>query len=380
MTIHWVGTGLTSVPGLRRLLSGRVPVTVWNRTVDKARGAVGNLAADIREYGLPALADAVGPGDVVVSLLPADRHVALARVCLDRRAHFVCPSLISRDMAALEQAAVDAGVALVNEVGLNPGIDQLVAHDLVNDYRHVAQPGDTVRFTSYCGGIPKHPNRFRYKVSCSPLEVLQALRAPARVIREGAAQVIDPPWQATRSYDAPLPTPERFEVHPTGDSTVFTDHYGFDPAWHIHEFVHGTIRLKGWREAWAPVLAELAALHGPEGDARLRQMADRFRTDHAYAPGEPDRVVLCVALHASRNGAPVFGKEWVLDAQGGPAGTAMAQLVSVPVAMAAEAVLAGHFAPGVHAAPRDPLLVGLWLVEVGQIASHMAKVDHLRVA
>ena len=46
----------------------------------------------------------------------------------------------------------------------------------------------------------------------------------------------------------------------------------------------------------------------------------------------------------------------------------------------AEAVLDGHFAPGVHAAPRDPLLVGLWLVEVGQIASHMAKIDHLRVA
>lgn len=378
MTIHWVGTGLASGPGLRRLLAGRVPVTVWNRTLDKARGAVSRLSADIREYSLPALADAVRAGDVVVSLLPADRHVALARVCLDRRAHFVCPSLISPDMAALEQAAVDAGVALVNEVGLDPGIDQLMAHDLVNDYRHVAQPGDTVRFTSYCGGIPKHPNRFRYKVSSSPLEMLQALRAPARQILGGAVQVIDPPWQATERYDAPLPTPERFEVHPNGDATAFTDHYGFDPAWHIDAFLRGTIRLKGWHEAWGPVFAELSALHGPEGDARLRQMADRLRADHAYAPGEPDRVVLCVALHASRDGAPVFGKEWVLDAQGGPRGTAMAQLVSVTAAMAAEAVLAGHFAPGVHAAPRDPLLVGQWLVEVGQIASHMARLDHLR--
>ena len=101
-------------------------------------------------------------------------------------------------------------------------------------------------------------------------------------------------------------------------------------------------------------------------------MADQFWTAHAYEPGEPDRVVLFVALHASRDGAPVFGKEWVLDSQGNRDGTAMAQLVSIPVAMAVESVLAGQFAPGVHAAPRDPVLVGQWLAEVGRIADHMA--------
>lgn len=378
MTIHWVGTGLSSVPGLRRLLRGAVPVTVWNRTVSKAQDAVGDVGADIREYSLPALAEAVGPGDVVVSMLPADQHVALARACLDRRAHFVSSSYISPEMAALEQAAVDAGVALVNEVGLDPGIDHLMAHDLVNDYRHVAQPGDEVRFTSYCGGIPKHPNPFRYKFSWSPLGVLRALRSPSRSIRGGAERVVDRPWHAIDPYDAPLPTPERFEVYPNRDSTVFVDHYGFDRDWDIRDFVRGTIRLKGWAEAWAPVFAEVETLDGPEGEARLRQMADQFWTAHAYEPGEPDRVVLFVALHASRDGAPVFGKEWVLDSQGNRDGTAMAQLVSIPVAMAVESVLAGQFAPGVHAAPRDPVMVGQWLAEVGRIADHMAKVNHLR--
>ena len=106
-------------------------------------------------------------------------------------------------------------------------------------------------------------------------------------------------------------------------------------------------------------------------------MAEGFWARHAYAEGEPDRVVLFVRLAASRAGRPVFDKEWVLDAQGDDKGTAMAQLVSVPVAMAVEAVGAGAFPPGVHAAPDDPDLVGRWLVEVGQIADHMAKVNHL---
>ena len=207
MTIHWVGTGLSAVPGLRRLLKGGTPVAVWNRTVEKAREAVGDLTSDIREYTSQALATALQPGDVVVSMLPADQHPPLARICIERKAHFVSSSYISPEMAALEQAAMDAGVALVNEVGLDPGIDHLMAHELVADYRHVAEAGDEISFTSYCGGIPRHPNPFRYKFSWSPLGVLRALRSPSRSIRGGEERVVERPWHAIDPYDAPLPVP-----------------------------------------------------------------------------------------------------------------------------------------------------------------------------
>ena len=42
--IHWCGTGLSAIPGLRRLIERGHPVTVWNRTPDKARAAVGDIA------------------------------------------------------------------------------------------------------------------------------------------------------------------------------------------------------------------------------------------------------------------------------------------------------------------------------------------------
>ena len=379
MTIHWVGTGLSAIPGLKRLLDGDVPVVVWNRTVEKTRAALGD-GPDIRAYTPEALAAAVRAGDVVVSMLPADRHPPIAKMCVEKRAHFVSSSYISPEMAALEQAAVDGGVALVNEVGLDPGIDHLMAHDLVADYRQVAQKGDEVSFTSYCGGIPKHPNPFRYKFSWSPLGVLRALRSPSKSIRDGAERIVERPWHAVDPYDAPLPVPERFEVYPNRDSTSFIDQYGFDRDWKLRDFVRGTIRLKGWAEAWGGVFTEVETLTGPEGDARLAEMADQFWTQNAYAEGEPDRVVLFVRLAARRDGVPVFDKEWVLDAQGTGEGSAMAQLVSVPVAMAVESVLAGDFASGVHAAPEDPEVVGRWLVEVAEIADHMAKVNHLTEA
>ncbi len=96
MTIHWCGTGLSSVPGLRRLIEGGHKVVVWNRTVDKAREAVGDLTQDIRAYSLEALAAALAPGDVAISMLPADQHVGIATVCLEKGAHFVSSSAISR--------------------------------------------------------------------------------------------------------------------------------------------------------------------------------------------------------------------------------------------------------------------------------------------
>ena len=313
-------------------------------------------------------------------MLPADLHPTIAALCLDGCANFVSSSYISPAMAAMDDRARAAGVALVNEVGLDPGIDHLMAHELVADYRQCAQKGDRISFTSYCGGIPKHPNPFRYKFSWSPLGVLRALRSPSRSIRGGEERVVERPWHAIDPYDAPLPVPERFEVYPNRDSTAFIEQYNFDRDWTLQDFVRGTIRLKGWAEAWAPVFAEVEGLAGPEGDARLREMAEEFWSQHAYAEGEPDRVVLFVRLAAERDGAAVYDREWVLDAQGNDQGSAMAQLVSIPVAMAVESVLRGAFPPGVHAAPEDPELVGKWLVEVGEIADHMAKVNHLSAA
>ncbi len=379
MTIHWCGTGLSSGPGLRRLIEAGLPVTVWNRTVDKAREAVSDLTADIRPYSLPALTEALQPGDVAISMLPADQHVAIAQACLSKGANFVSSSYIAPEMRALDEAFVAAGLASVNEVGLDPGIDHLMAHDLVARYRASAafDPQNVLSFTSYCGGVPKVANAFRYKFSWSPLGVLKALRSPSRSLRDFAERRVARPWDAISAYDAPLPEPESFEVYPNRDSLPFLADYRFDPAWRVRDFVRGTIRLNGWAAAWAPVFAEIETLDGPADDARLAEMAAAFWRDNAYAEGEADRVVLFVSLRAERAGKPVWHETWAMDAWGDERGTAMGRLVSVPVSLAVQAVLAGDIPPGVHAAPHDPALVTRWLDQVAGLAQYMARVDHL---
>ena len=379
MTTHWCGTGLSAIPGLRRLIEEGRDITVWNRSVNKAHDAVGDLTNRIEPFDMAALDKALAPGDVVVSMLPGDWHVPLAELCLDKGAHFVSSSYIAPEMRALDAAARDKGLCLVNEIGLDPGIDHLMAHHLVADYRASAafDAGNELSFTSYCGGVPKTPNPFRYKFSWSPLGVLKALRSPSRSIRDFEEFNVARPWDAISSYEAPLPDPETFEVYPNRDSIPFMAEYGFEPDWTVRQFVRGTLRLEGWTQAWKDVFAEIETLEGAAGEARLKEMSDQFWRDNAYAPGEPDRVVLCVDLKALRDGRTVWHKTHVMDAWGDADGTAMARLVSIPLSLAVDSVLAGEIAPGVSAAPHDPALVARYLDEVGRLAQHLQVVDHL---
>jgi saccharopine dehydrogenase-like NADP-dependent oxidoreductase len=379
MTIHWCGTGLSAVPGLRRLITAGHTVTVWNRTVQKARDAVGDLTQDIRAFDASALRAAVTKGDVIVLMLPGDWHVELAEMAIENGAHFVSSSYIAPEMRALDAKAKAAGVTLLNEIGLDPGIDHLMAHHLIESYRSSdAYSKDAeLSFISYCGGIPKIPNPFRYKFSWSPLGVLKALRSPSKSIRDFKEFNVSRPWDAISSYEAPLPTPESFEVYPNRDSIPFMAQYHFDTEWNVKEFVRGTLRLNGWKDAWSDVFTEIETLSGAAGDARLKEMSDQFWTENAYDPGEPDRVVMCVALKAEVQGDVRWHQTYVMDAWGDADGTAMARLVSNPLAMGIEAVLQGHMPAGVSAATDNPDLLADWLGEIGVLAQHLKIETHV---
>ena len=378
MTIHWCGTGLSAIPGLRALIEDGLDVKVWNRTASKAQEAVGDLTNNIAAYDIGVLGNELSAGDVVVSMLPGDHHVPLAKCAIANRAHFVSSSYIAPEMRDLDQGAKDAGVCLVNEIGLDPGIDHLMAHKLVELYRasDAFDPANELGFISYCGGIPKVPNPFRYKFSWSPLGVLKALRSPSKSIKNGAEFSVDRPWDAISSYEAPLPTPETFEVYPNRDSLPFMAQYHFDPAWNVREFVRGTLRLNGWADAWADVFSEIETLSGDAGDARLKEMSDQFWAENAYGENDPDRVVLCVSLKAERDDKTVWHQTYAMDAWGTEASTAMARLVSKPVSFGIKAVLANQIPTGVTAAPDDPKLVDAWLSEIAQLAQHLEIVDH----
>ncbi len=376
--IHWIGTGLSTVPGIRRLISNGHTITLWNRTVSKAEEAASGLTGDfdVREFSMDALKSALQPGDVGISMLPGDFHVPVATACLEAGAHFVSSSYISPEMRGLDATGKAKGLCLVNEVGLDPGIDHLMAHVLMDDYRNspAFSADNRLQFRSYCGGVPKIPNPFRYKFSWSPLGVLKALKSPSKSIQNGKVIETTAPWDALSSYEALLPDgAESFEVYPNRDSLPFMEDYGFDPAWPVDQFVRGTLRLNGWADAWDEIFKTVGDMSADD----LAALSARLEAENTYEEGEPDRVVLCVDLQAQRAGEDVFSKSYVLDAAGDATHTAMARLVSIPVSFAVEAVLNGELPAGVSAAPSDPALARKWLAALRERGEPMELVDRL---
>jgi len=373
MTIHWCGTGLSAIPGLRQLITSGHDVIVWNRTIEKAISAVGDITNSIKEFDIQKLERHLKKGDIVVSMLPGDWHVPIAKLCLKCNSHFVSSSYISPEMRELHNLAVESGLCLVNEVGLDPGIDHLMAHTLIEDYRNSKDQDDKndISFFSYCGGIPKVQNPFCYKFSWSPLGVLKALKSPSRSIKDFKEFDAQRPWNAISTYTAPLPVLEEFEVYPNRNSLPFIDQYRFNSNWKIKEFVRGTLRLKGWKNAWSEIFSEIEKLSGENDDEQLTKMSDQLWLENAYDKNEVDRVVLVVSLKASDGEKTKWHKTYVLDAHGDSASTAMARLVSLPVSFAVEAVAQNKIAPGVSAAPSDMSIVNDWLNKIKNLTQHL---------
>ena len=135
MVVHWCGTGLSAIPGLKKLIMDGNNVIVWNRTVSKATKDLADVSATIHEFDINALEEKLAPEDIIVSMLPGDWHVPLAKLAISKKAHFVSSSYISPEMKELHNSAQQSNVVLMNEIGLDPGIDHLMAHKLIEDFK-----------------------------------------------------------------------------------------------------------------------------------------------------------------------------------------------------------------------------------------------------
>ena len=79
----------------------------------------------------------------------------------------------------------------MNEIGLDPGIDHLLAMECFGDVR---QNGGRIKsFVSYCGGLPAPENSgnpLRYKFSWSPRGAIVTVHSGARYQRDGKVSIM----------------------------------------------------------------------------------------------------------------------------------------------------------------------------------------------
>jgi hypothetical protein len=349
---------LSTGSGLRVLGDATDRLVLWARTESKADDCLSRLGltgrAAAAEFSLPALAAALRPGDVLVSMLPASRHAELLRLCVPREVHFACSSYVSESILAEVPGAAQAGVVVLTEAGLDPGIDHLLAHQLIAQARTAIGDGAAVAdFTSYCGGVPAVPNEFRYRFSWAPRGVLSALLEPASYLADSERKQVRYPWEATQRMAV---NGEEFEAYPNRDSIGFIAQYRPPSDWRLRTFVRGTLRLDGWSDAWASVFAELRDGDGDRTDELARELAAKYPSTET----DVDRVVLAVALQV-RSDERNWSGEYLLDVTGDQTESAMARCVSLPLAFGVMQIQDGRMAPGLNRAAEEAEGAQRWL-------------------
>ena len=364
--IHWIGAGLASGPGIIALAKKWGLVTVWDMTLDRAEALKPHLPQNARLNVRPLNLDnadsrtefceTLNPGDVIVSMLPATFHVKMAKIALHEKCHMVTSSYLSDEMRALNSEATAKGLSLVNEVGLDPGIDHLLTHILINSAHNagVLGQGHTIDFISYCGGIPAAQTPFNYKFSWTPLGVLTALSNPAIIIKNGQKHTVAKAWDEVTDLSL---NGEKFEVYANRNSLPYIAEYGLDKETNLRNFIRGTLRQSGWQKTWAPIFTIL----GKASPEDIRSLSKKLWKDHQYDKGEKDRVVLHVALTATSQKEKKWTASLSLDIVGTGWQSAMATAVSLTVAEAANALMNSRLSPGVQSAPHNITEVHEWL-------------------
>jgi saccharopine dehydrogenase (NADP+, L-glutamate forming) len=184
-------------------------------------------------------------------------HPAVIRAAIKGNTQVVTTSYVSDAIRELDNAAKAAGITVLNEVGVDPGVDHLYAVKKIDEVH--ARGGKVLEFYSYCGGLPAPEctnNPLGFKFSWSPCGALLSQRNSARFLKDG--KVVEIPAEDLMATVAPYHVMEGYDfvAYPNRDSVPFRDFYRIPEA---HTVVRGSLRYKG-NPAFVQALASLGWL------------------------------------------------------------------------------------------------------------------------
>jgi len=263
-----LGAGLVARPLVRYLLDQPdTEVEVASRTVSKAVRLIDNhpqgLAKELNLKNEESLRKEISGTDIVISMVPYSFHPKVAKYCIDYQKHMVTTSYVSEAMKNMDEEAKRAGIIILNEVGLDPGIDHMEAMRIIHEVEE--KEGEIASFTSYCGGLPApeaNTNPFGYKFSWSPIGVLLAGKNSAQFLRDGN-RIFIPPENLFENYSiVNIEGLGEFEGYPNRNSLPYIDLYGIEST---KTMLRGTLRNKGWCSTMKKMV-ELGLLDDKEED------------------------------------------------------------------------------------------------------------------
>lgn len=262
-TILVLGAGLSSSSLIRYLLSNAATfnwkIQVVDQDIEQVKKRInGHPQAEALSFDAlnpQERRPRIGHADLVISMLPARFHVEVAKDCIDLRVHLITPSYISKEMRELDFEAKKAGVIIMNEIGVDPGIDHMSAMKIIDHINELG--GEVTSFKSFCGGLiapDSDNNPWHYKFTWNPRNVVLAGQGgAASFIHNGEYKFIPYNRLFDRLDRIEVPGYGKFEGYPNRDSLSYRETYGLEE---IPTLYRGTLRRPNYCKGFH-VFAEL---------------------------------------------------------------------------------------------------------------------------
>lgn len=245
-----------------------------------------------------ALADVMREVDVAIDLMPLPLMREAVLAAIETRTPIVTTNY-AKSVKDLAPAAEAAGICVMTECGLDPGIDLVL-------YRRAARQFDTIKvIDSYCGGIPEPKARTQplsYKISWNFDMVLMSQNRDSVFLERGERVEIPARQQHTNPFihDIAVDGLGMLEAVPNGDAVHYAEMLGV--AGTLQRTGRYSLRWPGWSGFWGPLKAlgflSEEPVPGLPGSVSPREFLGRLLGPQLqYGAGEKD---LCVMRNIFR--------------------------------------------------------------------------------
>ena len=251
-----IGAGRSSPSLIRYFLDNSVAqkweLTVADVSIESAKQKIGNHPNGVaKQFDINSeieRATLVSNADIVISLLPATMHLSVAIECVKQKKNLVTASYVSQEMNELNTSAENAGIVLLNECGLDPGIDHMSAMQIIDEIKN--EGGEIISFKSYTGGLvapESNDNPWGYKFSWNPRNVILAGQGTARFLENGKYKFIPYSRLFTNIETISVGINQQYDGYANRDSLIYRHPYGLEK---IPTILRGTLRQNGFCKAW----------------------------------------------------------------------------------------------------------------------------------
>ncbi len=246
---------------------------------------------------------------VVISFLPARMHHLVAEDCVNYGKHMFTASYVSNEMKALDEEAKKKGLLLLNEIGVDPGIDHMSAKKVIDDIRE--KGGLLKEFNSSTGGLiaPESDNNpWHYKFTWNPRNVIVAGQGVSMYLEKGRYKYLPYHQLFKRTHKTEVLDYGEFEIYANRDSLKYKSIYGLEG---IETIFRGTMRRPGYCEAW-DVFVQLGLTDDTFVMKNSAEMTNRQFTNSflPYAPHIPVEDKLCNYVGISKDSEAFKKIEW----------------------------------------------------------------------